>query len=111
MLLLRIKMVLIRLGFRVSLDLGDLQQAKKSKGLVMEKQAIKELMYGGLKEIMNNNRYYYKSSVGKQYSSFTENGKLVVQEFVTDLAGYITAAENAELDQRAKDMVLKELKS
>lgn len=77
----------------------------------MEKQAIKELMYGGLKEIMNNNRYYYKSSVGKEYSTFTENGKTVVQEFVTDLAGYITAAEAAELDQRAKDMVLKELKS
>lgn len=77
----------------------------------MEKQAIKELMYGGLKEIMNNNRYYYKSSVGRQYNSFTESGKAVVQEFVQDLAGYITAAENAELDQRAKDMVLKELKS
>jgi hypothetical protein len=87
-----------------------LQQAKKSKGFVMEKQAIKELMYGGLKEIMNNNRYYYKSSVGKNYSSFTETGKLAVQEFVTDLAGYITEAENVELDQRAKDMVMRELK-
>jgi len=76
----------------------------------MEKQAIKELMYGGLKEIMNNNRYYYKSSVGKNYSSFTSAGKEVVQEFVTDLAGYIVEAENAELNERAKDMVLKELK-
>ena len=76
----------------------------------MDKQAIKELMYGGLKEIMNNNRYYYKSSVGKEYSSFTQNGKEVVQEFVTDLAGYIIAAENAELDQRAKDLVMRELK-
>ena len=66
----------------------------------MEKQAIKELMYGGLKEIMNNNRYYYKSSVGKNYSSFTESGKEVVQEFVQDLAGYITAAENAELEEQ-----------
>jgi archaeosine-15-forming tRNA-guanine transglycosylase len=48
--------------------------------------------------------------VGKEYSSFTQNGKEVVQEFVTDLAGYIIAAENAELDQRAKDLVMKELK-
>lgn len=77
----------------------------------MEKQAIKELMYGGLKEIMNNNRYYYKSSVGKNYSNFTPAGKEVVQEFVADLAGYIVEAENVELDQRSKDMVLKELKS
>jgi uncharacterized protein YbcI len=76
----------------------------------MEKQAIKELMYGGLKEIMNNNRYYYKSSVGKTYSSFTESGKQVIQEFVMDLAGYITEAEDAALDERAKELVLKELK-
>lgn len=77
----------------------------------MEKQAIKELMYGGIKEIMNNSRYYYRSSTGRQFSSFTENGKVAVQEFVTEIAAYITDAENAELDQRAKDMVLKELKS
>ena len=76
----------------------------------MEKQAIKELMYGGLKEIMNNSKYYYKSSVGKNYSSFTSTGVDVVKEFVTDIAGYIIEAENAELDQRAKDMVIKELK-
>ena len=76
----------------------------------MEKQAIKELMYGGLKEIMNNSRYYYRSSISKEYSSFTDAGKEVLQEFVADLAGYITAAEEKELDQRAKDMIMKELK-
>lgn len=76
----------------------------------MEKQAIKELMYGGLKEIMNNSRYYYRSSIGKEYSSFTDAGKEVLQEFVADLASYITQAEEKELDQRAKDMVMKELK-
>ena len=76
----------------------------------MEKQAIKELMYGGLKEIMNNSRYYYRSSIGKEYSSFTSTGKEVIQEFVADLASYITEAENKELDQRAKDIVMRELK-
>jgi hypothetical protein len=104
-------MVLIRLGFRVSLGLEDLRRAKKSKGYVMEKQAIKELMYGGLNEIMNNRRYYYTSSTGKHYSHFTEPGKIAVQEFVTEIASYITDAENNELDKRARDMVLKELKS
>lgn len=111
MLLLKIKMVLIRLGFRVSLGLEDLRRAKKSKGLVMDKQAIKELMYGGIKELMNNSRYYYRSSTGRQFSSFTEPGKIAVQEFVHEIAAYITDAENVELDQRAREMVLKELKS
>ncbi len=77
----------------------------------MEKQAIKELMYGGIKELMNNGSYYYRSSVGKNYSGFSERGKEALHEFVADMAGYITEAENAALDQRAKDMVLKELKS
>ncbi len=76
----------------------------------MEKQAIKELMYGGIKEIMNNSRYYYRSSSGRQFSSFTEHGKVAVEDFVTEMAAYITDAENAELDQRARDLVLKELK-
>jgi len=76
----------------------------------MEKQAIKELMYGGVKEIMNNSRYYYRSSTGRQFSSFTESGKVAVQEFVQEIAAYIIDAENADLDQRARDLVLKELK-
>lgn len=76
----------------------------------MEKQAIKELMYGGLKEIMNNSRYYYHSSVGKEYCRFSDAGKEVLQEFVADMASYIKEAEEKELDQRAKDLVMKELK-
>ncbi len=77
----------------------------------MEKQAIKELMYGGIKEIMSNNRYYYRSMTGRQFSSFTENGQVAVHEFITEIAAYIIDAENEELDKRAKDMVLKTLKS
>ena len=76
----------------------------------MEKQAIKELMYGGIKELMNNRSYYHTSSVGRHYSGFTESGREALYEFVTDMAGYITEAENKALDQRAKDMVVKELK-
>lgn len=77
----------------------------------MDKQAIKELMYGGIKELMNNRKYYYKSSVSRDYSQFTETGKEAVQEFILDMARYISDAEEIDLDQRAKDMVMKELKS
>ena len=76
----------------------------------MEKQAIKEVMYGGIKELMGSRRYFYKSSVGKEYCHFTEEGKEAVQNFIIDMAIYITNAEEQELDQRAKDMVMKELK-
>ena len=77
----------------------------------MEKCAIKQLMYGGIKELMAERRYYHNSGIGKNYSHFTDEGKVAVYEFVTEIAAYIIEAENAELDQRAKDLVLKELKS
>ena len=76
----------------------------------MEKQAIKQLMYGGIKELMSDRRYYYNSSTGRNFSHFTDEGKVAVNEFVTEIAAYITEAENKELDNRAKEMVLKELK-
>lgn len=77
----------------------------------MHKGAIKELMYGGIKELMQNSQYYYRSSVSKDYCHFTEDGKIALYQFVSDISFFITEAENAELDKRAKDMVLKELKS
>jgi hypothetical protein len=108
--LLRIKIFLRRLGLPVAFGLTDLERAKTYKGFVMDKQAIKELMYGGIKELMNNRHYYYKSAVSKDFSSFTTEGREVVQNFVVDIARYISEAEERELDRRAKDMVMKELK-
>ena len=108
--LLRIKIFLRRLGLPVAFGLIDLERAKTYKGFVMDKQAIKELMYGGIKELMNNRHYYYRSSVSKDYSYFTTEGQQAVKSFILDMARYISEAEDKELDQRAKDMVMRELK-
>ena len=77
----------------------------------MEKQAIKELMYGGVNELMQNRRYFYRSSVGKNYSHWTEEGKVAMDTFMREITQYIYDAEQRSLDQRAKEMVLKEFKS
>ena len=77
----------------------------------MEKQAIKELMYGGLNELMQNRRYYYQSTVGKNYNHWTDEGKKAMENFMREMTQYIRDAEEVALDQRAKDLVLKELKS
>lgn len=75
----------------------------------MEKAAIKDLMYGGIMELINNRRYYYKSSVSG-YDHWTDEGKEALNAFIKDITMYMRDAENAALDQRAKDIMMAELK-
>ena len=77
----------------------------------MQKSAIKDLVYGGLEEIINNSRHYYKSSVGRDYCHLTDSGKQAIVEFMDLMAYKITEAEEEDLDRRAKEQVLKELRS
>ena len=74
----------------------------------MDKEAIKDLVYGGLEEIVNNRRYYYHSTAS--YSHFTDQGKQAVGEFLDVMAFKIREAENTDLDRRAKQQVLDSLK-
>lgn len=76
----------------------------------MEKGAIKDLVYGGVEEILNNSRYYYHSSVGASYSHLTDAGKQAVGEFMDLMAWKIREANEVDLDQRAKKQVLDQLK-
>ena len=76
----------------------------------MEKGAIKDLCYGGLEEILNNSRYYYHSSVGAGYSHLTDAGKEAITEFMDMVAWKIKEASEADLDKRAKQQVLDQLK-
>jgi hypothetical protein len=77
----------------------------------MEKAAIKDLIYGGLEEILNNNRYYYHSTVGRDYSHLTDIGKQAVGEFMDIMAYKIREANEQDLDQRAKQQVIDQLKA
>jgi hypothetical protein len=72
----------------------------------MEKSAIKDLVYGGLEELVNNRRYYYHSSVGGAYSHLTDDGKAAVVEFMDLMAFKIRETEQADLEARAKQQVL-----
>lgn len=76
----------------------------------MQTSAIKELMYGGVRELMNNRTYYCYSSVGQQYSYWTDEGQKALAEYM-NLIGYkMIETEEAILNQRAKELVLKGLK-
>lgn len=108
MLLQRIKMGLIRYAFQGSYGSVVLRLMRKFN---MEKQAIKELLYGGVSELMKNKRYYYVSSVSKDYNKWTEEGLTALNDFVGVITHYIIAADENDLDRRAKEIVFNSLKS
>jgi hypothetical protein len=99
------------LGFSVSFGLKDLHWAKNCKGLIMERRALKDMMYGSIEELMQNSRYYYYSSIGPQYSHWTEEGKRALGEYMDIMAFQIKKCHDDEDVQRSKDIVIKELKS
>ena len=76
----------------------------------MQKGAITDLIYGGLEEILNNNKYYYHSSIGASYSHLTEDGKEAIVEFMDLMSWKIKEANETDLDRRAKQQVLDQLK-
>jgi len=76
----------------------------------MEKGAIKDLIYGGLEELINNQKYYYHSTIGHSYSHLTEKGEAAIIDFMNLMSWQMRQAENADLELRAKEQVLNSLK-
>ena len=77
----------------------------------MNRQALKDLLYGGIEEMTQNARLFYRSSVGKEYSHWTEDGKENLSEFMNFMAQEMAKCRETEDDRRAKEMVIKELKT
>lgn len=77
---------------------------------MLEKNAVKELFYGGVMEILNNPNYYYNSKVGLDYNHFTERGKAAMDEYLKTMAGLMLKAEEESLNKRAKELVIQGLK-
>ena len=76
----------------------------------MDKQAIKDMTFGGLVELMRDRKYFYYSSVGSNYSHFTEEGREALQDYMNIMCVKLYEAEQAELTKRAKDLVISGLK-
>ena len=76
----------------------------------MDKQAVKDLIFGGINELMRNRRYYYHSSVGQGYSHWTDEGKEALHEYMNVMGWKLKEAEEEDLRKRSKEMVLQGLK-
>ena len=76
----------------------------------MDKSAVKDLIFGGLHELMKNRNYYYHSSVGQSYSHWTDEGKEALVEYMNVMGWKLKEAEEANLKTRAKEMTMNALK-
>jgi hypothetical protein len=76
----------------------------------MDAELIKELIYGSIKELSRNRKYYYYSSVGSNYSHWTEEGKIVLSDFMNLMVHKLHESEENELDKRARALVINGLK-
>ena len=89
-----------------------LERSRSYNGVLtmLEKNAVKELLYGGLNEILQNKHYYYNSSIGSKYNHFTDAGKVALEEYIKNMSAMMLAAEEISLNKRAKELVIKGLK-
>ncbi len=76
----------------------------------MDDQALKEFIYGGIRELMKNRKYYYHSSVGPQYCHWTDDGFKALGDFMNLVGHQMVINEGNALNKRAKELILKGLK-
>lgn len=67
-------------------------------------------IYSGLFEILKDRELYYHSSVGRDYSHLTAQGKEAVVKWLEIMAWEMLELERKELDARAKKLMWEELK-
>jgi hypothetical protein len=76
----------------------------------MKKLPFEKQIYAGLMEILRDDHFYYQS-FSKDYNHLTEEGNVVILEYITMMAPHMLKREEEILDNRAKQMVINGLKS
>jgi len=76
----------------------------------MDKSALKDVTYGSLTELIQNRKYYYHSTVGPNYSHFTEEGKEALAEYMNLVAFKMLEAREEEIRRVAKEQTMNALK-
>lgn len=76
----------------------------------MSHDLFKRQVYAGLLEIIKDPKFYYVSPVGEKYCKFTEEGAQVLMEYLAVMGPWILDREKRELDKKAKEFVVEELK-
>jgi len=76
----------------------------------LDKQILKDMIYGCLRELGENKDLFYHSSFGQQYSHFHDKGKEPVLEILHDLICKIREVEEQAFEDRKKQETFDALK-
>lgn len=76
----------------------------------MQVKDFEKLLIGSVKELLQDPKYFYRSSVGPEYCHLTDEGKEVILETINLLGSRLLTAVDKEDIERSKQLVLNELK-
>lgn len=76
----------------------------------MKEPVLKDMLYGSIKELLNNEKFFYRSSIGGRYSHLSKEGEEAFAQMFTTFLPLIVDAENEALVEKGKKMILSGLK-
>lgn len=81
-----------------------------AKNYKLAQDVDKDKVYGALKEFTRNPKLWRSSDVGREYCYLTEDGREAIADIMQDMLRTIDVLERHALEQRAKEVVWRELK-
>jgi hypothetical protein len=76
----------------------------------MNSKAAERVLIGAIKEVIQDNNYFYRSTAGPEYCHLTDLGKEVIIETLNIFGARMLTAMDLEDIERSKQLVLDELK-
>jgi hypothetical protein len=70
--------------------------------------AVMTILYGSIQKLCNDRIYYYEG-VTKDYSYFTDDGKVAIMKFMETVAPMILEVEKKKIDDHAKAQTMEQL--
>jgi hypothetical protein len=74
----------------------------------IDEHAVMTILYGSIQKLCNDRSYYYEG-VSKDYSYFTDDGKVAIMKFMETVAPVIIEVEKKKIDDRAKAQTMEQL--
>jgi hypothetical protein len=76
----------------------------------MDKQMIKDMLYGTIVEMQNNKKYYYYSAIGVEYSRWQDEGEQQLVQAIKLISARVDQFERDRIRAASQQLLLDELK-